>query len=97
MSNPILNKLISDLYFHRKQYGYKGYIAIDTYQWHEAFEGMGPINREKTFLMNNYHKVLTTAKENFQNYMWKLEINDDIDQGPHRVLLYYELKPEYQI
>jgi hypothetical protein len=100
MSNPILNKIISDLYFHRKQYGYKGYIPIDTYQWHETFEGMGPsmkVHRNDLYIKNKYIDVLNTAKENFQNYTWKLEVNDEIDQGPNRVFLFYELRPEYQI
>jgi hypothetical protein len=97
MSNPILNKIIFELYFHRKLCGYRGSIPIDTYDWHEAFDGMGPTNRETTFLMNNYFKVLSLAKDNFQNYTWKLAIDDEMIRGPHRVWLHYELRPECQI
>ena len=97
MSNPILNKLIYDLYFHRKVCGYKGIIPIDTYQWYNAFDGMGPINRLPSVLNNKYFEVLTVAKENFQNYSWKLEIDDEKMHGPNRIWLHYELRPEYQI
>ena len=97
MSNPILNKLIYELYFHKKLCSYKGMIPIDTYEWHEAFDGMGPTNREITFLMNNYFKVLRIAKDNFQNHTWKLSLDDELNHGPNRIWLHYDLRPECQI
>jgi hypothetical protein len=96
MSNPILNKLIYEMYFHKQFCFYEGMIPLDTYEWHEAFDGMGPTNRDPIYLVNNYFKVLTLAKDNFQNYIWKLDLDDELNYGPNRIWLHYELHPECQ-
>jgi len=99
MSNPILNKIIHDMYLYKKLFNEKASIPLDTLEWYETFDGFGIPNRSKSFLDIMYHTVLHTATENFQNHKFRLRF-DEIESpnalGPNRVWLMYELDPALQ-
>jgi hypothetical protein len=91
MANRILNKLIHDVYIHRQAFPYSGLIPLDTYQWHDTFDGFGMPNRDANYLLIHYYNVLDTANENFQHYRWRLKFVDD---EANKVYLKYDAIPE---
>jgi len=99
MSNPILNKIIHDMYLYKKLSPVSGSIPLDTLEWHNTFDALSYGSRCKNYLQIHYHNVLSTAAENFQNHRFRLKF-DEIESpnalGPCRVWLMYELDPALQ-
>ncbi len=90
MSNPVLNKIIYDMYYYTKLFD-EGCIPLDTLDWRKVYfcymPDDGPVPNEF------YHLVGKTAKENFETYHFRVKF-DEIEHphalGPNRIWLYYK-------
>jgi hypothetical protein len=67
---PEAMKLVGDLYYHLKLFSDKGSIPLDTEEWHDVLDGMGPTDR--TNMKSKYERVLDTATRLFNNYWFRL-------------------------
>jgi hypothetical protein len=69
----ILQALISELYDWTRIFEH-AYIPIDTKQWVDVYDGMGPSSRITDNFDSKFQDVLRISVENFPKYKFRLRI-----------------------
>ena len=53
-------------------------FALDTYQWHQIFAGMGPADLNPQEKIQAYHEVLRLAKKHFGDIEFSLQFFPEV-------------------